>query len=125
MLLILPFACGGADSGEALPTPTVAFLAPEDGALVAAGEVGTSILVEDFVLSGPIFHTAVTDGGYLWLEWTDGEVTLSLGTLGTTPTVELDPGSWTLSATLIYSDGDEVSDEFPDFEPAVIHLTAE
>ena len=95
------FACAEEDVAAA---PSVAFLAPLEGAVVAADtSVAVSLLVEDFVLASPAKHNEGTPEGYVLLR-VDG---VDAETLASTQTeVLLATGPHTLTAELFYLDGD-------------------
>lgn len=124
-MLALLFACQDpASTPTDLESPTVSFLAPAAGSVVALGPLSVSLVVEHFQLEAPT-HTAI------WPLWThlvatasahdetgivSGYVVLDLdGTVvephlaSTQATIDLtETGPHTLTATLFYVDGDEV-----------------
>lgn len=113
---------GTADDEE---TPTATWVSPREGDTVEAGDVPLSIAVEHFLLVDPAKHEDDAPEGTLRVSWTDGTTADSLDTASTTPTILLaSAGTWTLAATLILADGDEVTEAFPEFAPAVIEITA-
>ncbi len=127
-LFVALSACAGstdAESAEA-ETPTVAFVSPHDGDTVPAGEIAVSIAIGHFLLADPSKHTEGEAEGYLQVDWTDGTGSDSVQTGETTPTLSIaTPGSWTLTADLIFADGDGMDEAFPDFAPASITITVE
>lgn len=113
MLVSMIFAltlsgCSGAkDSGSASEeeAPTVSWLSPADGDTVAAGDVACSVLIEGFTLHDPAKHNDGAPIGYISVSADGAEV---LATGETTFTLPLAAGAHTLTASLFYSDGDEV-----------------
>lgn len=118
MLFALALACTAFHDDTAEEAPTVSFLAPLDGDVVAAGDVAVSILVEDFVLKSPAVHNVGTGEGYAQIR-VDGVDTLAA--MRTNFSLDLATGEHTLEAELFYTDGDAL-------EPAVtarVTVTAE
>ncbi len=106
MLLALLLACAGDEKEEAaLPAPSVEWLVPSDGGTATAGDVSCSLIVENFALESPALHNAGEPIGYLEIAL-DGVVVLESDE--TTPTIAVEAGAHTLTATLRYADGDEV-----------------
>jgi hypothetical protein len=126
---LLPFllACtGSADDTAEAETPTISFLAPEDGATVPAGDIDVSLVVDDFTLEDPAKHNEGQPEGYVELSWTDGTTSDEEQTADTNTVISItSPGAWTLTASLYFADGDEVTEEFADFEPASVSITVE
>ncbi len=118
-------ACQGQETATtAVELPSLSFLAPTDGSVVAVGPLDVSLVVEHFQLEAPAQTT-------LWPLWTafiatasahdetgivSGYVALELdGTVvepfldATQATVDVgEAGPHTLTATLFYVDGDAV-----------------
>jgi hypothetical protein len=118
-------ACDSGDDSVPLETPTVSFLEPADDATVAVGDLNLSIVVEHFALHDPAKHNEGEPEGFVRVEWTDGTASDQLDTGSTTPTIDLpSAGSWTITASLYYSDGDEITEQFPDYAPAEVTVTA-
>lgn len=95
------------DTGtETVAPPTVTWLAPDDGATVAAGDVACSTVIDAFTLQDPAKHNEGAPIGYVSVS-VDGTEVLQAGT--TTFTLPLTAGAHDLTAALFYEDGDEVS----------------
>jgi len=109
LALLSLLAC--ADDTDATAAPTLAFVAPPDGAVVTADTaVAVSLLVEDFGLESPAKHNEGMPEGYVVLR-VDG---VDAETMATTQTeVLLAAGAHTLEAELFYVDGDAL-------QPAVV-----
>ena len=97
--------------------PSVTFLSPSEAEQVDAGELAVSLIVENFTLADPK-HGTDEDGaatGYVAVEL-DGDGPQNFGS--TTFTIPVDaPGEHTLSAELLYADGDTLD------EPATASVT--
>ena len=110
---------------SAAPAPTLSFLAPADGATVAAGTVDVTIIVENMTLEEPGADEARATGGpLLWLlpggearahneGTTEGYAELSLdGSVvedmysTQTQLADVAAGAHTLGCELYYADGD-------------------
>jgi hypothetical protein len=125
MLLLFFLACDSGDDSVPLETPAVSFLEPADGATVPVGDLQLSIVVEHFALHDPAKHNEGEPEGFVRVGWTDGTASDELDTGSTTPTIQLpNAGSWTLTASLYYADGDEITEQFPDYAPAEVTVTA-
>lgn len=120
----LLLACTGLGEADA-ETPTVAFLSPDDGATVPAGEVEVSVVIENFLIDDPSKHSDGGADGWMTISVTQGDATEEIQTRSTRLDVTLVAGAATLGANLHFADGDEVGDEFADFEPASIEVTVE
>jgi hypothetical protein len=107
MMLLLWLGCAAdTDTGEgAEPAPTVTWLVPSEGDTVAVGDVSCSLIVEEFSMVSPTFHSMGAPTGYLELS-VDGNMALQTG--DTTPILTLEAGDHELSAELHYTDGDAV-----------------
>lgn len=107
MILALLFACAGSDKDSEAPAaaPTIEWLVPVADSTVPEGDLSCSLIVEYFHLEEPTMHNEGMAMGYLSLSLDGAEV---LQTGETTPTVSVTAGEHTLSATLYYTDGDEV-----------------
>lgn len=115
------FACGVPGPTDAsLTEPTLAFLAPQEGDVVDAGEVDVSVVVDDFVLVEP---TASVGSPFSWLvptAWAHGDEggtpagyvvlfvdEVEVGQLSTTQgRIEVAPGVHGLRGALRFADGD-------------------
>jgi hypothetical protein len=90
---------------EGAPTPSVSFLSPEDGDEVPVGGVGVSVIVEHFdLVPEALQHNEGEPQGHL-LVALDGEEVLRTGSTTFTVAI-LDAGPATISAELVYDDGD-------------------
>lgn len=124
--LTLSACTGGKDSGEDVPTPTVAFVSPLDAETVGVGDLPLSIAVANFDLTDLAKHNEGEPTGYLQVDWTDGTTSDSVQTGSTNPTINIPAtGTWTLKADLYFSDGDQISEQFSDFVPATITVSAQ
>lgn len=120
-MLMLLLAC----AEEEAATPTVAFLSPTDGEAVSVGDLEVTLIVEDFTLAAAK-HNEGRPEGYVALSWTDGTTDHDVRLTETQGTIALGtPGAWTLTAALAFTDGDDVSETFPDYAPAVVAITVE
>lgn len=140
MALFLVFLLACTKEEEVTYNPTVSFLSPAEDASVAAGDVSVSIVVDDFVLTGPADEARVAyppsvplwllvntaeahneegmPAGYAELAL-DGVVVAQLSeTQDTLPAVAA--GEHDLTATLFFADGDDIGAEV-----ATVHFTAE
>ena len=125
MLLLTLLACDGGQDSVALETPTVSFLSPADDASVSVGALPLSMVVEHFALHDPAKHNEGEPEGFVRVAWTDGTASETLDTGSTTPTIDIaSAGTWTITAALYYADGDEIAEQFPDYEPAEVTVTA-
>ncbi len=124
MLLALLVACTGHADSVAPPTPRVSFLSPAEGRSGECHTVYVWIAVTDFLLSPPAKQVVDEPEGYLHLTWTDGTTSGTLDTTDTTREVEVNvaSGTLTITADLLFPDGSPVSDTFPDFVPASVHV---
>lgn len=130
-VLSLLVACGATEEVE---PATLSFLTPTEGETVAAGDVDVSLVVENFSLVAPTAKRGFRFLGFYPTAWAhnddlpqgtislivDGGAATSL-TSTTTTLTGLAAGSHTLSAELLYEDGDAL-------EPAVtatVTFTAE
>lgn len=105
MLLAFLLACSG-EKAEPAPAPTVTWLVPQADSTVAIGELTISLVVDYFNLETPALHSVGEASGYMQISL-DSTVVLETGL--TTPTVNVDEGAHTLTAQLLYEDGDEVT----------------
>lgn len=106
MTLAWLLACAGSATSLPTPVPVVAWLAPEDGAELDAGEVAASVYVEDFSLVDLAKHNDGVAMGVLVVA-VDG---VEVGRFGTTTlALTLAAGEHELIATLVYADGDPVT----------------
>jgi hypothetical protein len=125
MLALFFLACDKGDDSVALETPTISFLEPADDAKVAVGDLPLSMVVDHFVLHDPAKHNEGEPEGFVRLEWSNGTASDDLDTGSTTPTIEIpSAGSWTVTAELYFADGDEITEDFPDYVPAQVTVTA-
>jgi hypothetical protein len=132
VVLSLLTACAGSE--EVVEPATLSFLTPAEGDTVAAGDVDVSLVVENFALVAPVAKSGFRFLGFFPTAWAhndeipqgtislivDDGAALSL-TSTTTTLTGLAAGSHTLSAELLYEDGDAL-------EPAVtatVTFTAE
>lgn len=130
-VLSLLVACAATEEVE---PATLSFLTPTEGETVAAGDVDVSLVVENFALINPSAKSGFRFLGFYPTAWAhnddlpqgtislilDGGAATSL-TSTTTTLTGLAAGSHTLSAELLYEDGDAL-------EPAVtatVTFTAE
>jgi len=129
MLILLSLACTASDkdSGSEYPTPVVTILTPSANTEVLAGEpTAVSMVVDGFTLQDPAKHNDGQPVGHLRLTWNDGAETGQVETGSTQVDVTVTtPGETTLTATLLYADGDEVTEGFPDFVPASVTFTVQ
>ena len=125
MLFLFFLACDKGDDSVALEKPTISFLEPADDAKVAVGDVQLSIVVDSFTLHDPAKHNEGQPEGYIEVGWSNGTASDELETGSTTPTIEIPAaGSWTITAELYFADGDEITEDFPDYVPAQVTVTA-
>lgn len=110
LLLLSLFACSdkSSDSAELVEAPTVSWLTPTDNGTVSAGEVACSLVVGEFTLEDPAKHNDGAPIGYVVVA-VDGAEGLTTGS--TTFNLSLPAGAHSLSATLVYADGDEVTSD--------------
>lgn len=130
-VLSLLVACAATEEVE---RATLSFLTPAEGETVAAGDVDVSLVAENFAIVAPTAKNGFRFLGFYPTAWAhnddipqgtislivDGGAATSLTTTTTTLT-GLAAGSHTLSAELLYEDGDAL-------EPAVtatVTFTAE
>ena len=109
LLPLLLLACADdktLDSYEEMAAPAVTWLVPSEGDVVAAGDLSCSLLVENFTLESATMHTMGAAAGHVTYTVDGGD---ALETNTTTPTLTLTAGTHTLSAQLLYTDGDEVT----------------
>jgi len=106
---------------EEIEPATLSFLTPADGEAVAAGDVDVSLVVENFALVAPTAKRGIRFLGFYPTAWAhnddlpqgtislvlDGGAATSL-TATTTTLAGLAAGSHTLSAELLYEDGDSL-----------------
>jgi hypothetical protein len=125
MLFLFFLACDKGDDSVALETPTISFLEPADKAKVAVGDVQLSIVVDYFTLHDPAKHNEGQPEGYIELTWSNGTASDTLDTGSTTPTINIpSAGTWTITGALYYADGDEITEQFADYVPAEVTVTA-
>lgn len=110
MLVLMLAGCAGKTEETAEPAPTITWLLPREGSSVTAGDLSCSLIVEGIDLQSPALRPAALHNsgapiGYLELSL-DGVVVLETGE--TTPTIPVEAGEHTLTAALLYIDGDEV-----------------
>ena len=104
-MLIYLVACTGKE--ETVEAPTLEWLAPADGATLAAGDTNASIVVDGMVLTDPAKHAeAGTPEGYVVVSVDGAEV---LTTAEVVFTLTLDAGEHDLNAALFYTDGDAIT----------------
>lgn len=128
MLLLLTLACTAGDKdSDVVPTPVVTILTPSASTVVTAGTpTPVSMVVDGFTLEDPAKHNEGQPVGFLRVSWDDGTETGSVDTGSTQVDVTVaNAGTTTLQATLIFADGDEVTEEFSDFTPASVTFTVQ
>lgn len=139
LLLLSTIACTDSSSDTGVEVPTLAFLAPADGAVVAAGDVSVSLIAEHVALAA---RTELAVPGLLWLADSvlatahahedgttpEGSIALSLDgvplevLIDTTTTVgEVAVGDHTLTAELL----DDTDGSWDPVVIATVHFTAE
>ena len=104
-----------ADDTALAATPTIAFLTPEDGAVLSPGAIDITLVVDGFTLADPAKHGGEDEGlsGYVALTYDDNGTNLTENTGSTQASINLNgTGMHTLTAELMYADGDAL-------EPAV------
>lgn len=110
--LVLAGCSGKADdTGGVAAAPSIAFLAPEDGAVLNPGPVDISLVVDGFTLVEPTKHTEDGEAlsGYIVLSYDDGGTTLTESTGATQASITLNgTGTHTIAAELVYDDGDSL-----------------
>jgi hypothetical protein len=125
MLMFLFLACDNGDDSVAPETPTISFLEPAEDAAVPVGDLQLSLVVDHFMLHDPAKHNEGEPEGFVRVEWTDGTASDELDTGSTTPTIDIaSAGTWTITAELYFADGDEITEDFPDYVPAELTVTA-
>lgn len=120
VLCLFPMMFAGACTSKAddtatEATPTIAFLAPEDGAVLSPGPVDITLVVDGFTLIDPAKHSGEGEGlsGYVALTYDDQGTTLTENTGSTQASITFNgTGPHTITAELLYEDGDAL-------EPAV------
>jgi hypothetical protein len=127
LIALLLVACdGSSDTGEAeAETPVVSFVSPTDGDTVTAGDVPVSIAVEHFLLVDLAKHNEGEPEGYISFTYTQGATSETMESSETAFTAPLEAGAATLTADLYFEDGDQIGEEFADFEPVTIAVTVE
>lgn len=114
--IILAVACTSkADDTASEAAPTIAFLAPEDGAVLSPGAIDITLVIDGFTLADPAKHGGEDEGlsGYVALTYDDNGTNLTENTGSTQASINLNgTGMHTLTAELMYADGDAL-------EPAV------
>ena len=124
--LLLVACAGSSDTGEAeAETPIVSFVSPTEGATVTAGDVDVSIAVEHFMLVDLAKHNEGEPEGYISFTYTQGDTSETVESSETTLTAPLEVGTATLTVDLYFEDGDQIGEEFADFEPVSITVTVE
>lgn len=124
--LLLAACTVSSDTGDAeSETPVVSFVSPADGATVTAGEVNVSIAVEHFMLVDLAKHNEGEPEGYISFTYAQGDTSETIESGETAFTVALEAGAATLTADLYFEDGDQIGEEFADFEPVSITVTVE
>ncbi|MES2642436.1 MAG: hypothetical protein V4850_23335 [Myxococcota bacterium] len=110
-MLIWLLACTGEEEEET-GSPSITFQSPADGAELALGENGASVVVEDFTLVDPSKH----GDEEIQLGWiafaVDGTEQGVSGSTNFTFTLDT-AGEHTLEASLVHEDGDQL-------DPAVV-----
>ena len=108
LIMLLTLACAHkdhpAEDSGAEATATVSFLSPVEEELVVLGDNTASLLVEGFTLVDVDRHNEGTPEGFVRLSL-DG-VTLIESGLTQLPYTLTEAGEHTLTAELLYSDGD-------------------
>ncbi len=115
ILSLLLLACDPADDTD-VEAPTIAFLTPDDGAVVEVGDVDFSVVVENFTLVDLAKHNEGVPEGYIGVR-VDGEEVLQTGATQFTLAIGT-AGDVTVEAELFYGDDEEPLDE-----PAVATLS--
>jgi hypothetical protein len=114
--MIFAVACTSKSDDTALAAaPTISFLAPEDGAVLSPGPIDVTLVVDGFTLTDPAKHSGEGEGlsGYIALTYDDQGTNLTENTGSTQASIDLNgTGPHTLTAELLYADGDAL-------EPAV------
>lgn len=115
MVLAFLLACAAAEEEE--EAPTLAFLSPEDGEVLTAGDTDVALIVDGFLLVDPSKHGDASTEGWI-VARVDG---VEAGTFGVTNFVLAlaEPGEHTLEAELIHEDGDPLE------PPVVASVTVE
>ena len=110
MVLFFFLVCSGdKDSEEVSPAPTISWLSPADGDSIAvadAANLACAVIVDHFTLQDPAKHNEGQPIGYVLVSVDDTEV---LQSGSTNFNLTLEAGSHSLSAQLLYGDGDEVT----------------
>lgn len=107
LIMLVTLACAHKDHAEdsaAAASASVTFLAPLDGDIVPVGDNTASLLVEGFTLADVERHNEGTPEGFVRLTL-DGVVVAESG-LTQLPYTLTDTGPRTLTAELLYTDGD-------------------
>lgn len=128
LLLPLLLACAddtSHDSAAASRTPTITFVSPTEGESIPEGSVGVSIAVNQFVLVDVSKHSENGAEGVIRFTSAQGRIWDTFDTGATTFTIPLTLGDAQLTAELRYEDGDEITEDFPDYTPATIGVIVE